>query len=315
MYRLTFAIALYALSLTVVRAASPVEAEEMASFEFVSTARIPITVWYYLPAAVEANTRVVFLLHGDSRTGREARDFGAPHARDGRFILLAPEFDAEHFPGDSYSFGGMVDATRRLRPRNDWALLIIEQLFEHVRVRWKLKATTYDAIGHSGGAQFLQRLVLFVPEARFARAIASSPGRYAFPVSAQQVPYGMGGTDATALLRRAFQRDFVLLLADRDTADRVREPEAMAEGANRFTRGLRFFAAAVEQAGELGVPFHWQLRIKHGADHSPREAVATAFAILAERAPDRSPDAERPLVARLRADYGLARAVTPPRLK
>jgi poly(3-hydroxybutyrate) depolymerase len=288
-YRLTLAIALYALSFAVVRAA-PAEAEEMASFEFVNTARIAITVWYYLPPAVEADTRVVFLLHGDSRTAREARDLGAPYARDGRFILLAPEFDEEHFPGDLYSLGGMVDATRRLRPRNDWSLLIIEQLFEHVRVRWKLTATTYDAIGHSGGAQFLHRLVLFVPEARFARAIASSPGRYAFPTVAEQVPYGMGGTDAAALLKRAFQRDFVLLLADRDTADRVREPEAMAEGANRFTRGLRFFATAVEQANELGVPFHWQLRITQGVDHSPREAVAAAFAVLAERAsPQRTP--------------------------
>jgi hypothetical protein len=285
MYRLTLAIALYALSLVVVRAASPAGTEEMASFEFVTTAKIPIAVWYYLPSAVEPNTRVVFLLHGDSRTGREARDLGAPYARDGRFILLAPEFDEAHFPGDSYSFGGMTDATRRLRPRSDWSLLIIEQLFDHIRIRWRLKAATYDAIGHSGGAQFLHRLVLFVPEARFARAIASSPGRYAFPTPAQQVPYGMGGTDSAALLKQAFQREFVLLLGDRDIADRRREPEAMAEGTNRFTRGLRFFAAAVEQADELGVPFHWQLRIKHGADHSPREAVATAFAVLTEQTP------------------------------
>ena len=286
MCRATLVIALYAVSLAIARAASPAETEQLASFTFVNPARIPITVWYYLPPAVEANTRVVFLLHGDSRTGREARDLGVRYARDDRFILLAPEFDEEHFPGDSYSFGGMVDSARHLRPRNDWTLLIIEQLFEHVRARWKLKATTYDAIGHSGGAQFLHRLVLFVPEARFGRAIASSPGRYAFPTPAQQVPYGMGGTDAAALLKRAFQRDFVLLLADRDTADRVREPEAMAEGTNRFTRGLRFFATAVERANELGVPFHWQLRIKHGADHSPQEAVATAFAVLSERVVD-----------------------------
>src|SRR4029453_9840864 len=88
---------------------------------------------------------------------------------------------------DSYSFGGMVDTTGRLRPRNEWSLFIIEQLFDNIRARWKLETTTYDAIGHSGGAQFLHRLVLFVPEARFGRAIASSPGRYAFPTPAQQV--------------------------------------------------------------------------------------------------------------------------------
>ena len=290
MHRTILVIALVAVSLAICGAASPQGTEETGSFTFVSSARIPITVWYYLPPDIQGDTRVVFLLHGDSRTGREARELGTPHAPKGRFILLAPEFGERHFPGDSYSFGGMVDPALRLRPRHEWTLLVIEQLFDHVRTRWRLDTATYDAIGHSGGGQFLHRLVLFVPEARFRCAIASSPGRYAFPTSAQKVPYGMGGADAASLLNQAFRRDFVLLLADRDTTDRVREPEAMAEGANRFARGLRFFAVAVEQAVELGVPLRWELRINHGADHSPREAVEAAFKILAEHALDRPAD-------------------------
>src|SRR6188474_9069 len=151
MYRMMLVIALCAMSPATVRAASPVAGEKVASFQFLDNARVPITVWYYLPAAVEANTRVVFLLHGDSRTGREARDLGLRHARTGGFILVAPEFDENHFPGDSYSFGGMVDATGRPRPRNEWTLFIIEQLFDHIRTRWKLETATYDAVGHSGG--------------------------------------------------------------------------------------------------------------------------------------------------------------------
>jgi hypothetical protein len=256
-------------------------AAESGSFEFRATNQPAITVWYYLPAARTSNTPVVFLLHGDSRTGREARDLGTRYALEGRFILLAPEFSERHFPGDSYSFGGMVDARLQMRPRHAWTLLIIEQLFDHIRARWQLSATTYDAIGHSGGGQYLHRLVLFVPEARFRRAIASSPGRYAFPTSTP-VPYGMGGTDAPALLRKAFRRDFVLLLADRDTTDRQRETEAMAQGTNRFARGLRFFAEASEQAVHLGVELRWQLRLNHGADHSPQAAIEAAFKLLSD---------------------------------
>ena len=128
MYRMMLVIALCAMSPANVRAASPAAGEKVASFQFLDNARVPITVWYYLPAAVEANTRVVFLLHGDSRTGREARDLGLRHARTGGFILIAPEFDESHFPGDSSSFGGMVDTTDRPRPRNEWALFIVEQV-------------------------------------------------------------------------------------------------------------------------------------------------------------------------------------------
>jgi uncharacterized protein len=36
-----------------------------------------ITVWYYRPDKVEPDTRVVFLMHGSSRTAQEARDVGA----------------------------------------------------------------------------------------------------------------------------------------------------------------------------------------------------------------------------------------------
>jgi hypothetical protein len=274
-------------------------AAESGSFEFRASNQPSITVWYYLPPARTSTTPVVFLLHGDSRTGREARDLGLRYAFEGRFILVAPEFSERLFPGDSYAFGGMVDARLQLRPRQEWTLLAVEQLFDNVRARWQLNATTYDAIGHSGGGQYLHRLVLFVPEARFRRAIASSPGRYAFPVATTRVPYGMGGTDAPALLRKALQRDFVLLLADRDTTDRKRETAAMAQGANRFARGLRFFAEATEQAVYLGVELHWQLRINHGADHSPQAALEAAFKLLSDASnPPPNPSSQQALPGR-----------------
>jgi len=283
MYGATRAIALGMLSVALAMGASTSRGnEETGRFEFQSNEQLPITVWYYLPAAVNSATPVVFLLHGDSRTGRDARDLGTRHAHDDGFILLAPEFSEKHFPADSYSFGGMVDARLHLRPRSAWTLLAIEQIFDHVRGRWQLDATTYDIVGHSAGGQFLHRLVLFVPEARFRRAIASSPGRYAFPTPDVLVPYGMGGTNAASLLRQALRRDFVLLLADRDTSDREREPQAMAQGSNRFARGLRFFAAATEQAVQLDIQHHWQLHINRGADHSPQVAVEAAFKLLAE---------------------------------
>ena len=283
MHRTTRAITFAVLSVaSVVGASTPPGNEETGSFEFQGNENLPITVWYYLPPAIDSATPIVFLLHGESRTGRDARDMGARHARDDGFILLAPEFTERHFPADSYSFGGMVDSRLHLRPRSAWTLLAIEQLFDHVRERWHLDATTYDVIGHSAGGQFLHRLVLFVPEARFRRGIASSPGRYAFPTLATLVPYGMGGTDAPSLLRQALQRDFVLLLADSDTSDREREPQAMAQGSNRFARGLRFFAEATEQAVQLDIQLRWQLRINRGADHSPQEAVEAAFKLLAE---------------------------------
>jgi hypothetical protein len=91
-------------------------------------------------------------------------------------------------------------------------------------------------------------------------------------------PYGFKGSALDfSVLARAFSRDFVLVLGDRDTSDRAREAEAMAQGGNRFARGLRFFAAATEEANALNVPLRWRLRIAYGADHSPSAAVQAGF--------------------------------------
>jgi len=94
----------------------------------------------------------------------------------------------------------------------------------------------------------------------------------------ESFPYGYKGTPLdSSVLASAFSRDFVLVLGDQDTDDRVRETEAMSQGGNRFARGLRFFATATEEASALKVPLAWRLRIAYGVDHSPGPAVQAAF--------------------------------------
>jgi poly(3-hydroxybutyrate) depolymerase len=238
----------------------------------------PVRVWYYRSAHASAKPRVLFLMHGSSRTGEEARDIGAPFAEDHDFVLLVPEFRERDYPGDRYAFGNMSDATEHLQSEPKWGFLLIEHLFDHVRQTLGLSATTYDIVGHSAGGQFVHRLVVFLPSARFRRAVASSPGRYAFPTLRQSFPYGLGGSGIDAeRLAKAFSRDFVLLLGDRDTADTEREPAAMLQGANRFARGLRFFATATEEARVLNSALAWRLRIVSGADHTPVPMVRAAL--------------------------------------
>ena len=238
----------------------------------------PITVWYRRPDKVEPGTRVVFLMHGSSRTGKEARDLGAVYVKKYNLILLAPEFSEQNYPGDAYAFANMLGPNGELLPPSKWAFATIERVFDRVRQEFPLSAESYDIVGHSAGGQFVHRFVLFAPHLRFRRAVASSPGRYALPKMAERFPYGFKGTALdSSTLERAFTRDFVLVLGDKDTDDRLRETEAMSQGGNRFSRGLRFFAIATEEASALKVPLAWRLRIVYGIDHSPGPAVQAAF--------------------------------------
>jgi dienelactone hydrolase len=252
-------------------------ADTMGSFPFLDSAGAvdrPIRVWYYRPSGHRHDTPIVFVMHGSSRTAEAARDIGAAYGRRREVIILAPEFSERYYPRDAYAFGHVIDSAGRLLPTPRWALSAIEHLFDYVRQAQRLTTPTYDIVGHSAGGQFVHRLVLFLPDARFRRAVASSPGRYALPLLTAAVPYGLGGTGIdSAGLRRALSRDFVLLLGDRDTEDRAREPEAMSQGQNRFARGLRFFAVATEVANAVGTPLGWRLVILRGADHTPGPMV------------------------------------------
>jgi pimeloyl-ACP methyl ester carboxylesterase len=249
------------------------------SFEFDGDGEAPaVRVWYYRPARLSAKSHVLILMHGSSRTGQEGRDIGATFAEDHDFVLLVPEFREKDYPGDRYAFGNMVDTEGRVQAKTKWGFSLVERLFDHVRQMLALSATTYDLVGHSAGGQFVQRLVLFLPSARFRRAVASSPGRYAFPSLRLAFPYGLAGSGTDGKrLARAFSRDFVLVLGDRDTTDTEREPSAMLQGANRFARGLRFFAAATEEARASGSPLAWRLRIVRDADHTPGPMVRFAL--------------------------------------
>jgi poly(3-hydroxybutyrate) depolymerase len=284
------AIASTALSLAASRAdarqpnaASEIRRQVTGSFRFVDPgSTLPITVWFCRTPTVASDARIVFVMHGsESQTARQACDLASPYLEPLNAIVLAPQFAEEYFPGDAYMFGNMIAAAGKLLPKSAWALTAIERLFDLVRDEMGLQRTEYDIVGFSGGAQFVHRLTLFVPEARFRRAVAASAGRYAFPSWSEKFPYGLADSPIDrAMLRRAFSRELVVLLGDRDLADRDREPGSMAQGTTRFARGLRFFATATDEAAALGVPLRWQLRIVPGVDHSPVPMVRAALDLL-----------------------------------
>lgn len=152
----------------------------------------------------------------------------------------------------------------------------------------KNQSERYYLYGHSGGGQFVRRLVLFYPEARYARAIAANPGYYTMPNMETRFPYGLEGTPVTPeTLAQSFRRDFVVLLGEKDTKrddpNLRKTPEADAQGPNRLQRGKRFYTDSRTQATTLNVPFRWQLRTVPNAGHSNQQMAATAARLLLGR--------------------------------
>jgi poly(3-hydroxybutyrate) depolymerase len=235
-----------------------------------------VKVWYYQPAGTGADAPVVIVMHGVGRNGEDYLNDWAPFAEQKHFLLIVPEFSKEEFPGEEgYIYGNTVTPAGAPVPREQWAFNMIEPVFDAVRARTGNRSPGYALFGHSAGAQFTQRFLYFVPQARVIRAVAANAGWYMMPDLTVAFPYGLKGTPVTeADLRAALARPFTVLLGTADTdpnAKALRKtPEAEAQGPYRLARGQYFFSHAQAAAAALKAPFGWSLATAPGIAHSDR---------------------------------------------
>lgn len=255
------------------------------SFDFTQAGH-HVKVWHYAPAGLGADAPVVIVMHGVGRNGEDYLNDWAGLADEHHFLLVVPEFSKEEFPGDEgYNYGNTVDKAGAPRPREEWSFSMIEPIFDLVRSRLGNHRANYLIFGHSAGAQFVQRFLYFVPEARVARAVAANAGWYLLPDFTAAFPYGLKGTPvAEAALRTTLARPFVVLLGTADTDVKAKAlrhtPEAEAQGPHRFARGHFYFAQAQLAAERLHCPFGWSLSTAPGIGHSDKGMAPFAVRCL-----------------------------------
>jgi pimeloyl-ACP methyl ester carboxylesterase len=178
-----------------------------------------------------------------------------------------------------------VDKQGRPEDKSKWSFSVIEHLFDAVKRATGSKMAQYYLYGHSEGGQFVQRLVLFLPEARYARAVAANPGWYTTPDFDVKFPYGLKNAPVTKeSLEASLGRNFILMLGDQDTDpnhEQLRKTtEAMAQGATRVERGQNYIKLARACAAELKCRCAWRLRMVPGAAHQNSKMSRAAAPVL-----------------------------------
>jgi poly(3-hydroxybutyrate) depolymerase len=256
-------------------------------FVFSGWAGPALPVWYQLPAIVTPATRVVVVMHGVNRDADRYRDEWAALALAHGLIVIVPEFSRADFPGSlGYNTGYFAEADGAPRPRERWSFAAIEPLFDEVRRRFGTGVERYALYGHSAGAQFVHRYVLFMPEARIAQGIAANAGWYTMPDPALTFPYGTGGAPITAqALSAALGKPLTLLLGTADTdpaaPDLRTTPEAMQQGPHRFARGHSFLEAGRRAAAQAGVHLGWRIVTVEGVGHQNGLMAQAAAPLIA----------------------------------
>lgn len=243
-----------------------------------------IPVCYYCPMKTSPMTRVVFILHGSGRNGKVYRDEWQRYASLYNFIVICPVFSEKDFPYEDYNLGRVYDYDhKRYRKPEEWSFNVIEKLFDFVKQDRQLKAEAYCLFGHSAGAQFVHRMVLFMPQARFSMAIANGAGDYTAPVLNEVFPTGLKGTRATEeSLEKSFGEELIVMMGAKDLVSKTMPAEGHFDEYDRVWRARIFFEKSKSEALRRGVPFKWRFILVPNADHNNPVYAEVASRLVAK---------------------------------
>lgn len=250
----------------------------------------PVKVYFYVPNNANKNTPILFVLHGNERNALLSRNELIASANQLNFIIIAPEFSEANFPGgDGYNLGNIfVDGDnptpQTLNEESIWTFSIIEPLFENFKNKIGSAVTQYDMFGHSAGGQFVQRYILFKPNAKINKTVIASSGWYTMLDNSIVFPYGTKGSPSENLKYNSlFGKKVFLVIGGDDTnpnSDALRHNDIVdKQGLNRLERAQYFYTQTRNTAVKNNLNFNWDYLVLPKVDHD-FSATSSAGALL-----------------------------------
>ena len=271
--------------------------------------RPSIRVFYHIPQGDISIMPIVFSFHGSGRNGDDYRDLWIDMANQHGFMIFAPEFSSSNYPGlgDNYLMGNVFEdgdnpAQSEFNDPSEWTFSTIDPLFEYIKSNVLGTQTFYNAWGHSGGAQFLHRFALFVPNSKLGVAVCSNAGWYTVPETGVDYPYGISlpfgpvdqdlfdflqspSNDLNINLDQFFSKSLIIHLGTNDTdpnSSGLRHNTEVdnQQGLNRYVRGQYFFSSSQSKAEDLNIEFNWERHDVPGASHQSQVMANDALQFI-----------------------------------
>lgn len=256
-----------------------------------SDANLNMTVYYHIPEGDVENMPVLFVLHGNGRNATGIRNAWIKEANAKDIILVAPEFSDGDFPGgDGYILGNVFEdgdnpSPETLNPEEDWAFSVLEPLFDEIKSKTGNLSSTYNIFGFSAGAQFAHRFMMFKPNARFDKVLASAAGWYTVPNMSISFPYGIDKCPIKEVSPSSyFSTDFTLQIGTLDNDPNAgalrRNAVVDQQGDNRYDRAFHMFNTSKIITEELSLNFNWSIIETQGNDHDLGGSIPQASDLL-----------------------------------
>ena len=131
-------------------------ASEIKKTTFAYWDKPDVEILYITPNAINEDTEVIFVIHGNSRNADDYLSAWIPLVQNKNVIIAAPNFDKKNF---RYFFLlESAESNGSINERSDsYINKSISLFFNYFKSRFALNANTYKMFGHSAGAQFTHR--------------------------------------------------------------------------------------------------------------------------------------------------------------
>ena len=261
-------------------------AAKLDKFTFTSWNKPDLDVFYHLPKTIDNDTKVLFVVHGNTRNADDYLNSWIRLTKDKNIAIFAPHFKRSSF----ISFNTLQMSTSNGKIRTDTDLYLhnsIDTLFKYIKAKFKLKDKLYDIYGHSAGAQFVHRYLLMSDNPSVNKAVAANAGWYTF-LNGADFPYGVKNppislTDSN--VKKFLSTNLYILIGtnDIDVDSSINKSKgAQKQGINRLQRAKNFFTYTESIVEQNNLEFKWKYQAVPGAPHSNKVMSKAAVLVLFE---------------------------------
>lgn len=260
-----------------------VNASEIKKTTFAYWDKPDVEILYITPNAINEDTEVIFVIHGNSRNADDYLSAWIPLVQNKNVIIAAPNFDKKNF---RYFFLlESAESNGAINERSDsYINTSISLFFNYFKSRFALNANTYKMFGHSAGAQFTHRYMLLSNDQRISDTVIANAGWYTF-LNGEQYPYGIKDTPieiSSSHIRWFMSNKTSLLIGSIDTnLNNVNSSAgAQKQGITRVDRADNYFKSLIDISDKKEIPFRWSYKVINDVGHDYQKMTPIAASIL-----------------------------------
>ena len=265
--------------------ASYVGATEIKQTTYAYWDKPDVEIFYITPKKINKDTKLLFVIHGNSRNAKDYISAWIPHIKNKNIILVAPQFDKNNFR----YFALLESATSSGNINNnpdDYINKSISSFFNFFQSKFSLSTSKYMMFGHSAGAQFTHRYMLLSNDKRISMAVIANAGWYTF-LNGNNFPYGIKNSpiDITSDHIKWFMSNKTSLLIgnnDINLKSVNSSKGAQRQGITRVDRANSYFNSLINISDNNNIPFRWSYKVVDKADHDYLKMTPVAAKILLE---------------------------------